>query len=73
VQDDLFKEVYYDDYNKWFALCSTFIFRLFNLFFGLGVKSAPSSRNLCSQNWVLDRRWQGYFFFRVYALTSVFC
>jgi len=73
VQDDLFKEVYYDDYNKWFALCSTFIFRLSNLFFGLGVKSAPSSRNLCSQNWVLDRRWQGYFFFRVYALTSVFC
>lgn len=23
-------------------------------------RSSPSSRDFCSQNWVLDRRWRGY-------------
>jgi hypothetical protein len=61
VPDYQFREVYCRDFSKWFAhRSSTYIFHLVNLFFGLSVKSAPSSRSFCSQNWVLDRRWKGY-------------
>ncbi|MED6137075.1 Elongation factor 1-alpha, partial [Stylosanthes scabra] len=35
--------------------------RFGSLFVGPSLKSSPSSRTCCSQNWVLDRRWQGFF------------
>jgi hypothetical protein len=62
AQDDLSREVCHRYYNKWFMVLNISISRLINLFFGLYVKSALSTRSFFSQNWVLDRRWHGYLF-----------
>jgi hypothetical protein len=45
AQDDLSREVSKRYYNKWFMVLNISISRLINLFFGLYVKSAPSSRS----------------------------
>ncbi|XP_019414896.1 PREDICTED: LOW QUALITY PROTEIN: elongation factor 1 alpha-like protein [Lupinus angustifolius] len=58
VQDALSREVY--RCNKcWLLVCSILYF-LGSLFVGHILKSAPSSRKFYSQNWVLDRGWQGF-------------
>uniref|UniRef100_A0A2P2QRS0 Uncharacterized protein n=1 Tax=Rhizophora mucronata TaxID=61149 RepID=A0A2P2QRS0_RHIMU len=50
----------HEDYHKnknWILLTGPFNRHLAVCFENFNLKSSPSSRGCCSQNWVLDHRW----------------